>query len=484
MDQDNVTINLKTYSLHELMQSIQSVLSKTYSARQYWIRCEVARISLHMQSGHCYLELIDKHESSIVAQLKAIIWSDRYKVVCDKFQAVTHTPIAGGMKLLVSCSVSFHPLHGLSLTVHDIEPSFTLGEMARMKNDSIERLRREGLFNRNRTLPLPFFPYRIAVISVATSRGYHDFITTIVNHKRRFAIQHTLFEAILQGDNAVPSLTRAIQKIFSQRNKYDAIAIIRGGAGDAGLSCYDEYELASLMALSPLPVITGIGHATNETVAEMVAYKNCITPTAAATFILDKFEQLYSSLNEYSVRLNETVTGLLQSSVSRVSTLSERFCLIVRNRTNLHSYMFRHLLAGLPSHTARFISNSRNNSQRLIQVILNIKRYGAYQAFIAGLNSKISVLKTISGTRLRNHGTLIDRNQEKLGQLSHIFRSRNESLQHLTEKISLLDPVNTLQRGYSITRVNGRAITDFTDAPPGTILETTLATGTLISTSK
>src|SRR3954464_15113207 len=129
MNRDSLTINQKTYSLQELMLSVQSTLTKTYGNKQYWIRCEVSRISMHAPSGHCYLELVDKNETSIVAQLKAMIWSDKHISICRKFESITNTPLANGMKLLLSCSVNFHPLHGLSLNVHDIEPSFTLGEM-------------------------------------------------------------------------------------------------------------------------------------------------------------------------------------------------------------------------------------------------------------------------------------------------------------------------------------------------------------------
>src|SRR5436305_15340504 len=133
MGEDSLAINYKIYSLQEVMQSIQSVLLKTYSSRYYWVRCELSRISYHAQSGHCYLELVDKKETSIVAQQRGIIWSDRYQNIFEKFKAITNTPLTDGMKVLLQCSVNFHPVFGLSLTVTDIEPSFTLGEMARMK---------------------------------------------------------------------------------------------------------------------------------------------------------------------------------------------------------------------------------------------------------------------------------------------------------------------------------------------------------------
>jgi exodeoxyribonuclease VII large subunit len=137
MDLDSVTITQKTYSLHEVLLSVQSVLQKAYANRSYWVRCELSRISLHGQSGHCYLELIDKNETSIVAQMKGILWADKYSSVSEKFKAVTNSALTGGMKILIHCSVSFHPLHGLSLIISDIDPSFTLGEMARMCDSAL-----------------------------------------------------------------------------------------------------------------------------------------------------------------------------------------------------------------------------------------------------------------------------------------------------------------------------------------------------------
>ena len=151
MDQGSIAISTKTYSLQEVMQSIQSVLQKAYGAKQFWVHCELARISLHAQSGHCYLELVDKNDKAIVAQQRGIIWAEQYSRILNKFNDVVQSPLANGMKVLIKCSVSFHSLHGLSLNVLDIEPSFTLGEMARMKNDSISRLRKEGIFDLNRS---------------------------------------------------------------------------------------------------------------------------------------------------------------------------------------------------------------------------------------------------------------------------------------------------------------------------------------------
>jgi len=438
MDSDSVTITQKTYSLHEVMLSVQSVLQKAYANRAFWVRCELSRISLHGQSGHCYLELIDKNETSIVAQMKGILWAEKYSSVSEKFKAVTNSPLTGGMKILIQCSVSFHPLHGLSLIISDIDPSFTLGEMARMKNESIARLKSEGLFNLNKKLELPLLPQRLAIVSVATSRGYQDFVSTLQHHHTQYAIDYKLFEAILQGDNAVPTLIRAINKIMAQKESFDAIAIIRGGAGDAGLSCYDDYSLSSVIAQCNLPVITGIGHATNETVVEMIAFKNCITPTAAATFILEKFDLQLAAISEFSGKLSGYVQIFLNDEKQFISSISERFCLIVKNKLNTQNFQLLGLIAGLPSRLENFFSFTKRT-----QIIENVN---------------------------------------KLNSVTRLINNHKESLEHLSEKTHLLNPINTLKRGYSITRSNGKALTETTGLTAGMKLETELADGKIVST--
>ena len=482
MESDSIAITQKTYSLQEIMQSVQSVLLKTYANRMYWVRCELSRISLHAQSGHCYLDLLDKNETSIVAQQRGIIWADNYSPIIEKFKAVTNTPLAGGMKVLLQCTVSFHPVHGLSLRISDIEPSFTLGEMARMKNEAIVRLKSEGLFNLNRQLKLTILPKRIALVSVATSRGYQDFISTIENHQHPYSINCRLFEAVLQGENAIPTLTRALNKIFSEKEKFDAIAIIRGGAGDVGLACYDEYSLSALLARSPLPVITGIGHASNETVVEMVAFKNCITPTSAATFILEKFDTQFLFLIEQYDFIKDFSKTFFNKEKQYLSAQSECFCLIVRNHINRQDFQIKNLLAGLPANLREFFTFNRQNITQSAQTILNVKRFGKQSEILIDLNRRIIEIKQ----RIENYylfrRNFLSEQSIKLSAVSLQLERNKDIINHLSEKVMLLDPVNTLNRGYSITRLKGKALTDSFDLVSGMQIETQFAKGNVIST--
>jgi exodeoxyribonuclease VII large subunit len=482
MEHVGQAVNQKSFTLLEVMRSVQSVLQRTYANKSYWVQCELARISLHAQSGHCYLELIEKNENAILAQLKGIIWADKYDSITEKFKAVTNTPLAGGMKVLLLCAVSFHPVHGLSFNITDVEPSFTLGEMARMKNESVARLKTEGLFDKNRRMKMPLLPKRIAVISVETSRGYHDFMTTLQNHSVRYAIQCTLFEAILQGENAVPSLTRAMNNIHGEIENYDAIAIIRGGAGDAGLACYDEYALASVIARSSLPVISGIGHATNETVVEMIVHKNCITPTAAATFILDKFDVQNQSISETINLIHQSTKEFMGYQKQDLSNFSSLFCLLVQNRIERSSFNLKSIHAAMPSHVAGFLSLARQNLFPAVNIVLNVKRFAGHSVFLNELIRVSATLQQVMAVRIASSVEELSDSIADLSEALGLLSDKGEQINHIEEKVKLLDPVNTLMRGYSITRLNGKAVTDADKLKIGEQIETELANGVLIST--
>ncbi|MBK7432056.1 MAG: exodeoxyribonuclease VII large subunit [Bacteroidetes bacterium] len=452
----------KSFSLLEVMNSVQSVVKKNYDSKKFWVKCELVKLNLHQSSGHCYLELADRNESTMVAQCKGIIWADSYQVIQQKFRSTINSELASGMKVLFQCNVTFHPIHGFSLYVTDVEPAFTLGEMAKMKNDSILKLKSEKVFDLNKQKKLPLLPKRIAVISVETSRGYQDFIITINNYHKKFALELSLFEATLQGDNAITTIVRALQKIASRIDDFDVVTIIRGGAGDTGLACYDEYALAKEVACFPIPIVTGIGHATNETVTEMVAFKNCITPTAAADFFLEKFYAQDILINQLSEKLINSVSQSLNDTKEYFFDTVNDFqalCISVMEKSH----------ALVNNTTELLVKFSR-------RALVDEKLY---------LQNNINVLKNIPGRQLisqqRNlEEDLLKRNYMR--NVSHQFKNQNQTLSLLESKINLLDPINTLARGYSITRKNGKAITSVTEINIGDSVETTVAEGKFTGT--
>ena len=305
-------------SLSRLHQLIADVVKREFPDR-FWVVAEILELHVN-RSGHCYLELIEKSEKddAILARARATIWASRFSMLRPFFESATGTSLKSGIKLLFRASVEFHTLYGYSLNITDIDPSYTVGDLARKKQEVIRKLREQGVMEMNRELPFPAVPQRIAVISSETAAGYGDFMETIENNSHRFRFETVLFPALMQGEEAAGSMIAALEAIFEQVTAFDCVAIIRGGGSKADLECYNEYELAYFITQFPLPVITGIGHERDETVADLVANRGLKTPTAVAEFLVDQmlaFEFLLSSLHE---RMTGSVKRIVQLQAARL----------------------------------------------------------------------------------------------------------------------------------------------------------------------
>lgn len=295
------------YSLFEISKSIESVFAKNYT-RAYYIKAEILKLNHYPHSGHCYPELVEKENGKIKAQLRAIIWSTQFREINERFIKVTGDPLKEDIGILCLATIEYSAQHGLSLHIQDIEPTFTLGELAKNKQEVIQKLKKENIFNANKLKKLPLVPKRVAIISVETSKGYSDFMVTLEQNHWNYKFKCTLFPSILQGDKAITTITQQLDKILKSILDFDCVVIIRGGGGDVGLSCYDHYLLASKVATFPLPIITGIGHSTNESVTDMVAFANKITPTEVAYFLIQQFHNFSIQIDELQSKLvNKTM---------------------------------------------------------------------------------------------------------------------------------------------------------------------------------
>ncbi|MCL2416373.1 MAG: exodeoxyribonuclease VII large subunit [Bacteroidales bacterium] len=283
--EENTYNDRKVYSLSDVAQSLKGVIEQNY-VRDFYVKAEISKLNYYPHSGHCYPDLVEKSGGRITAQLRSTIWSSDYFRIQKKFEEVTGNSLSDGLQVLCLARVTFHPSYGLSLHIKDVVPEYSLGELAKAKQETIAQLQKDGVFNLNKTLAFPLLPKHIAVVSVSTSKGYEDFMS--IMKQAPHPISTYLFPALLQGDGAILSISEQLKKIATMHEHFDAAVIVRGGGGDVGLSCYDNYGLASLVANFPLPVITGIGHSTNVTVSEMVAYYAAITPTDTANFLLEK----------------------------------------------------------------------------------------------------------------------------------------------------------------------------------------------------
>lgn len=277
-----------------------------------WVKAEVSGIS-RRQNGHCYMDLCQSREGSLEAKAHAVIWASRWPWIDGRFRGVTGSPLASGMEILALVSVSYHPLYGLTLTIDDIDPEFTLGANERQKKLTIERLTKEGLIDLQKELALPDLPYSLAVISAPTAAGYGDFCHHLLDNEYGFVFRVELFEALMQGESAPESMIEAFSAILSSGTSYDAVLILRGGGSDLDLACFDDYDLAATIAQCPVPVFTAIGHDRDFHVADMVACSYVKTPTALADLFLDCFIAEDQRLGALESRLSMAFNRCLSS---------------------------------------------------------------------------------------------------------------------------------------------------------------------------
>ena len=282
---------MDSISLSELTNRIQETLKINFDAA-VWIRAEISELRENY-NGHCYLELIEKENNTdvLLAKTKATIWSSTYKMLKPYFESSTGQNLRSGLSVLVAVSVEFHGVYGFSLNIRDIDPTFTIGEMAARRLKIIRQLEEDGIADMNKQLPFPRLPQRLAVISSATAAGYGDFCDQLRNDSSRFVFYTKLFQATMQGDQAESSIIAALEKIYDHADLFDVVVIIRGGGATTDLACFDSYNLALNCAQFPLPVIAGIGHQRDVSILDMVAHSSLKTPTAVAEFLISNLQQ-------------------------------------------------------------------------------------------------------------------------------------------------------------------------------------------------
>lgn len=302
----------KIFSLTEVSASIERTLYERYK-KSFWVKAEIIKLNHYPHSGHCYPDLTEKRENKIVAQMRSTLWKADYLRINKKFLKVIGEPLKSGIQVLLEVQIVFDAVHGVALHILDIDPSFSLGEMERDKMETILRLKEEGLFDENKRLSLPLLPQRLAVISVETSKGYADFTSILGNNPNGYRFQWMLFPSILQGDVAVKGIITQLNRVRRAIDHFDAVVIVRGGGGDVGLTCYNHYDMARAIATFPLPVLTGIGHATNETVVEMIAHRNAITPTELANFLITRLDDFARPVNQ----AQQLIAARVKSRLSR-----------------------------------------------------------------------------------------------------------------------------------------------------------------------
>ncbi len=454
------TIRDKTvFSLTEVAQSIRKIISERYRSA-YWVKAELNKLNFYRHSGHCYPELVEKEKGRITAQMRSTLWKGDYEVINTRFLEVLKEPLKEGIKIMFLARLSFDPVYGLSLRIIDIDPSYTLGDLEREKQDCIDRLIREHIFDYNKQLSLPLLPQRIAIVSAESSKGYADFIRLIDRHPKGYRFFHHLFPALLQGEKAVDSIIRQLSSIRKVRQHFDLVAIIRGGGDDIGLSCYNSYKLAKTVALFPMPVLTGIGHATNETVVEMVAFGNEITPTKLAESLILYFHDFAHTITNSEEKITAYASQRLSNERQVLDLTALRF------RSNTSRIASRHR-----SHLTDF---SRTLILKTRFITRNIKNYI--------LQQQLQLLSRHSNATIQPHHRCIENLRVILSRQSTVLTGQAiQELKSAETTIRQLHPVNVLKRGYSITHYQGVALKSPGRLKDGDILETTLFDGKIRS---
>ena len=431
-----------TLTLFELNTLVRETLALEMPD-EYWVEAELSEA--REVRGHCYMELIQKEEGSNtpVAKASAKCWANTWQLVKPHFMRITGQQIHAGMKVMLKVFAQFHESYGFSWIVTDIDPTYTMGDMARKRQEIIRLLKEEGVFELQKELQLPMFCQRVAVISSANAAGYGDFVNQLENNEYDFRFHTQLFPATMQGEGVEQSVILALEKIykmhlgFKNNEKFDCVVIIRGGGATSDLSGFDTLALAENVANFPIPIITGIGHERDESVLDMVSHTRVKTPTAAAAFLINHLK---------------VVLDLIEDAEQRISSK-------VRQQMDVQKIRLLHYSQQIPS----LFSLVKTRQEACIDRLQN------------------NLLLSIS-SRLQEEHHLLDIVSHNIQPvLERKILHECHLLELLKEKVEALNPELLLQRGYSITFANGKVVKDGSLLKTGDELETRLAKGTVRS---
>lgn len=426
----------KPLTLYELNSLVRNAVELTLPD-SYWVEAEIAEI--RERGGHCYMELVQKDElgSTPVARASAKCWRSSWMLVRPHFERVAGQSLHAGMQVLLQVYAQFHENYGFSWIVTDIDPTFTLGDMARKRREVIRILREEGVFDLNKELPISLFARRIAVVSSETAAGYGDFCHQLGTNAFGFSFSVTLFPAVMQGERAGRSIISALDDINSRVADFDCVVIIRGGGAVSDLSAFDSLELAENVANFPLPVIAGIGHERDESVVDMVANTRVKTPTAAAAFLIDNLKRTLDRIDGARTAIVSAVSRRMDLERMRLARVAERIPVLFS--------------------------------------LVNVRQQSRLDALAKRAETAVRRKLMLSGARLdRLAATLPPVVRQRIMGESH-------RLELLAKRLEAADPALLLKRGYSITLLNGRAVRSVTELHDGDVIETRLSDGRIMS---
>jgi len=447
-----------SYSLLELCENIKVVLHSNYS-NFYWVRAEINTLNHYPASGHCYPDLVEKQNGSIVAQMRANLWKEDYSKINATFLKVLKEPLRDGIKVLMLVNIQFHPVYGLSLNIKDMDPAFSLGDLEQEKQRCILSLKEEGLFARNRALPKPWLPQRIALISDASSKGYGDFTKVLAEAGQQwgYGFYFHLFPAVLQGDRAVITIQEQLLKIQKVKVHFDVVALVRGGGGEVGMACYNNLELNRALTTFPLPVLTGIGHASNLTVAEQIAWHNAITPTKLAEWLVQQFHNLSVPLQKCEETLKKYGLEVVSDAKQDLQHALRLLVATARNRQVIHLSEWQQAVQKLSSST-RYLTKHHHN-------LLEQNRQQLAQGLAVCCRSEILSLD-------QSIKQLLTAFKQKIG-------NQKQNVDFLSAQVQNLNPEQVLKRGFSIVYQGAKPLTNTEEINPDIPLNIRMFRGAL-----
>ena len=425
-------------TLSEFNARIERQVNGVPGLQNQWVIAETSDLRLN-RSGHCYTELIEKDDrGTTIAKIGAAIWAGTYRDLYNKFLRSTGQVLATGMKVMVKVTVNFHSLYGMKVVINDIDPNYTLGDMARQRQEIINRLTAEGIIDLNKELPWPEVPQRIAIISAEGAAGYGDFMNQLTGNPYGLQFYTCLFNAVMQGAQTVPTVMAAMDRINRHIDLFDCVVIIRGGGATSELNSFDNYDLASYVANFPIPVIVGIGHERDVTVLDYVAALRVKTPTAAAETLIQRGTTALAHLDE----LQDAVVTAVRDTVGQAREHLAFF-------TTMIPAAARHLI---DTNRIRLDNHARNIPFAAQGLIVNQR-------------------------------TRLERAVERMGDaVSRALQREQQRLVALGDKATLLSPVNTLQRGYTLVRLGDKCVTAADQLHSGDQITVQFATGTTDAT--
>jgi len=426
----------------------------------YWVVAEISEIKQN-SSGHCYLELIEKRddETNIKAKVKAVIWNNRYSFINAFFENATNETLRAGLKVLLKAQIEYHELYGLSLVITDINPSFTIGEMAARRLVIIRRLEDEGVFNMNKELKLPLVPQRIAIISSSTAAGYRDFINHLKNNNYGYSFRAKLFESTMQGEQNEQGIINALYNIEQVSEQFDVVVIIRGGGSQADLAWFDNYNIAYHVTQFPLPIITGIGHDKDLTVTDLVACRSVKTPTAAADLLIE----LTAETEEYLFELGDNIKTLAMEYLEQFRKTLELSEKKLMPLANFVLSELRNKMSEVSHRFIRIIGEQTNKAEIKIEKF-KIRLSSTAKTNIKNRRDKMQMMKSL----LTSSACKLIRKEEK-------------RVATLGNTLEILNPDKVLKRGYTITYQNGKIIKSLQNLETGNIIETLFVDGLIKS---